>query len=233
MTINNALRLIRIFQIKEQGERILVALTCNDENMRAFQKWELPYRMHFSESPRVPPIILDFNIGWRGVFREERYNGSGAHGWDNLYPEMQAIFVAYGPSFRSNVETKPFENIELYNLMCALLNVTPAENNGTWGALHHLLVDPPTFPERYNGEYPEMIRILQMPSNIEIVTTKSCGALSNSTSIELVELKVSVVFNLSRYTPNSIFADRPLEHGRRQPNRKDFTTRSARSPNLS
>ena len=202
--------------------------------MRAYKKSELPYRMHFSEGPRIPPIILDFKIGWRGVFREERYNGSGAHGWDNLYSEMQAIFAAYGPSFRSNVETKPFENIELYNLMCALLNVTPAENNGTWGALHHLLADPPVLPERYNRDYPAMIRILQMPPGIENLTTRLCRALSNSTySIDLVELKVSEVYKLSPYAKPKFCTERRLGHDRRQPNGKNSTSRSTRDTDLS
>lgn len=30
----------------------------------------------------------------------------------------QAIFVAHGPGFKEKTEVKPFENIEVYNLMC-------------------------------------------------------------------------------------------------------------------
>lgn len=159
--------------------------------MRAFNKWDLPYRMHFSKSRRIPPIILDLNVGWRGIFGEERYSGNGAHGWDNLYPEMQSIFLAYGPSFKSNVKALPFENVQLYNLMCALLNVTPAINNGTWGALHHLLFDPPPSTDRYSEEYGEMIPILEMPSDQENVATKTCG--SNTDNDESVELWVDVM----------------------------------------
>ena len=45
---------------------------------------------------------------------------------------MQAVFLAQGPSFKKNVQVPPFYNIELYNLMCAMIDVTPAPNNGTW-----------------------------------------------------------------------------------------------------
>ncbi len=56
----------------------------------------------------------------------------GNHGWNSLNSEMQAVFLAQGPSFKKNVLVPPFYNIELYNLMCAMIDVTPAPNNGTW-----------------------------------------------------------------------------------------------------
>lgn len=30
----------------------------------------------------------------------------------------QALFIAYGPKFKYNTEVEPFENIEIYNLIC-------------------------------------------------------------------------------------------------------------------
>lgn len=56
----------------------------------------------------------------------------GNHGWNSLNSEMQAVFLAQGPSFKRNVQVPPFYNIELYNLMCAMIDVTPEPNNGTW-----------------------------------------------------------------------------------------------------
>lgn len=35
---------------------------------------------------------------------------------------LQALFVAYGPDFKSGVEVDPFENIELYNLMAGTVS---------------------------------------------------------------------------------------------------------------
>ena len=54
----------------------------------------------------------------------------------------QALFVARGPAFKVNITALPFQNIQLYNLWCYLIGLTPAPNNGTWGALNSLLVDP-------------------------------------------------------------------------------------------
>lgn len=31
---------------------------------------------------------------------------------------LQAIFIGYGPGFKYNTDVPPFENIEVYNLMC-------------------------------------------------------------------------------------------------------------------
>lgn len=149
--------------------------------MRVFNKWELPYRMHSARSRRIPKLMLDMDLSWRGVAKQDSYTGKGAHGWDNLYLEMQAIFIAHGPSFKSRTVVRPFENVQLYNLMCALVNVTPAENNGTWGALHHLLVDPPVLDVSTNQEFPEMPPMLRaVPgSEGEIISRTACDLLNN------------------------------------------------------
>ncbi|GFW51104.1 hypothetical protein TNCV_3593861 [Trichonephila clavipes] len=49
---------------------------------------------------------------------EDRCSG-GSHGYDNLFPDMKAFFMALGPSMKKNFTAEPFLNIELYELMCA------------------------------------------------------------------------------------------------------------------
>ena len=41
-----------------------------------------------------------------------------------LFNLFQALFVAYGPGFKKNFTAKPFENIELYNMMACELKKT-------------------------------------------------------------------------------------------------------------
>ncbi|KAJ8302299.1 hypothetical protein KUTeg_021286 [Tegillarca granosa] len=65
----------------------------------------------------------------------------GFHGYDNLDQEMGAIFVGIGPDFKVNYGAKPFANVNLYQLMCHLLGLTPAPNNGTWSTVSDMLVD--------------------------------------------------------------------------------------------
>ncbi|KAJ1972244.1 hypothetical protein H4R35_004785 [Dimargaris xerosporica] len=83
---------------------------------------------------------------------------TGEHGYDNELLSMGAIFLAQGPSFigpnrlwgrptharypeRLGQDAAsrllpplhpPFPNVEVYNLLCQLLNIPPASNNGTW-----------------------------------------------------------------------------------------------------
>ena len=54
----------------------------------------------------------------------------GAHGYDNRYESMRAIFIADGPAFKSGFTAEPFENIDVYELMCKILGLKPAQNDG-------------------------------------------------------------------------------------------------------
>jgi hypothetical protein len=44
---------------------------------------------------------------------------------------MQSLFVAKGPSFSKGIVFDEFKSVELYNLMCRILNIKPSPNNGT------------------------------------------------------------------------------------------------------
>ncbi len=41
-----------------------------------------------------------------------------------------ALFVAAGPPLRRGLVVKPFENIHIYDLLCAVLRLAPAPNDG-------------------------------------------------------------------------------------------------------
>lgn len=47
----------------------------------------------------------------------------GAHGYDNLAPAMQAVFIANGHRFRRGIEIPFLQNIDLYHLFARLLNI--------------------------------------------------------------------------------------------------------------
>ncbi|ROK64913.1 Ectonucleotide pyrophosphatase/phosphodiesterase family member 2, partial [Anabarilius grahami] len=67
------------------------------------------------------------------------------------------IFLGFGPSFNFKTKVPVFENIELYNVMCDLLGLTPAPNNGTHGSLNDVLRNPsytPTQPEEVTSPTP-------------------------------------------------------------------------------
>ncbi|XP_063613826.1 venom phosphodiesterase 2-like [Penaeus indicus] len=125
---------------------MLNALSCKRQELRVYDKKDLPIRWHIGNQRRVEDIVVDLNPGFSAGGDKTFEADAGDHGYDYFFEDMNALFLAHGPSFHRNVEVEAFQNIELYNLMCQLLGVTPAPNNGTWGSLHHMLVNPPPYP---------------------------------------------------------------------------------------
>lgn len=96
---------------------------------------ELPERLHYRASPRIPPILFVMQDGWcieqktgwpKFKVRFDRSN----HGWDPATPNMGALFIAAGPAYRHGVELPAAENVDVYNLLCATLGLKPAPNDG-------------------------------------------------------------------------------------------------------
>uniref|UniRef100_A0A8C1V9I6 Ectonucleotide pyrophosphatase/phosphodiesterase 1 n=1 Tax=Cyprinus carpio TaxID=7962 RepID=A0A8C1V9I6_CYPCA len=104
---------------------------------------------HISLNLRVSSTINTF-VSQQFIFIRLKLAGlwykGGFHGSDNVFKNMQAIFIGYGPGIHSKTNVLPFENIEIYNLLCDLLGIPPAPNNGTHGSLNHLLKNPPHQP---------------------------------------------------------------------------------------
>uniref|UniRef100_A0A673W8Y2 Ectonucleotide pyrophosphatase/phosphodiesterase 1 n=1 Tax=Salmo trutta TaxID=8032 RepID=A0A673W8Y2_SALTR len=114
-----------------------------DQPMRPYLKEHLPKRMHFANNVRIERAHLYMKPGWQAALY---YCSGGFHGSDNVFKNMQTIFIGYGPGLKYKTNVAPFENIEVYNLLCDLLDIPPAPNNGTHGSLNHLLKNPPHLP---------------------------------------------------------------------------------------
>ena len=107
---------------------------------RAYRAEELPSRFNLRDNPRIAPLWVLPEPGWhvatranlaglRKKYVEKGFLG-GDHGYDPQHPEMHGIFIAGGPSFRRGVTLPATENVHVYALLCALLGVTPAQNDG-------------------------------------------------------------------------------------------------------
>ncbi|OAQ99430.1 hypothetical protein LLEC1_07765, partial [Akanthomyces lecanii] len=104
---------------------------------------DMPERYHFSQNNRIAPLWIVPKTGWAIVKKDEFdlatvaddevYHPRGLHGYDHEHPLMRAIFIARGPAFPhpANSEMSPFQNTELYNLLCDSVGLTPQPNNGT------------------------------------------------------------------------------------------------------
>ncbi|KAM6465714.1 ectonucleotide pyrophosphatase/phosphodiesterase family member 3 isoform 2-T2 [Liasis olivaceus] len=127
------------------SEGIVKNLTCQKpkQHFTAYLAKDLPKRLHYVNNIRIDKVNLMVDRQWMAVrSKSYKYCEGGTHGYDNEFKSMEAIFVAHGPGFKEKTEVKSFENIEIYNLMCDLLKIKPAPNNGTHGSLNHLLKTP-------------------------------------------------------------------------------------------
>lgn len=106
-------------------------------HFRAWKREDIPAELHFSDNLRIPPVVLVPDSGWLILTREKikQYDSrgwthGGAHGYDPVDPDMSALFIAKGPAFKTGEVIPPFENIHVYDLLCTLLGVQPAPNDG-------------------------------------------------------------------------------------------------------
>ncbi|KAM6083859.1 ectonucleotide pyrophosphatase/phosphodiesterase family member 1 isoform 3-T3 [Theristicus caerulescens] len=103
-------------------EGIVRNLTCMEPNQpfKAYMKQLLPKRFHYSYNDRIEPLHFYLDSQWQLARKplEIKSCTGGFHGSDNRFPSMQAIFIGFGPGFKFRNQVDPFENIEVYNLMC-------------------------------------------------------------------------------------------------------------------
>jgi predicted AlkP superfamily pyrophosphatase or phosphodiesterase len=114
-----------------------------------WKKADIPARLHYQASPRIAPIICSSEEGWMTTSRkryadwikdlESPEKPRGAHGYDNRVQSMQATFIAHGEAFKKGFAAEPFENVHVYELMCKILGIEPAANDGSIEAVKHLL----------------------------------------------------------------------------------------------
>jgi predicted AlkP superfamily pyrophosphatase or phosphodiesterase len=102
-----------------------------------YKREQLPARFHYPTQTRIQPIIGVLDEGWsvtshaREASREPDAEPSrGTHGYDPRLRSMHGLFVAAGPPIRSGLVVAPFENVHIYDLLCAVLKVVPAMNDG-------------------------------------------------------------------------------------------------------
>eukprot|EP00066_Takifugu_rubripes_P015209 XP_011604475.1 PREDICTED: bis(5'-adenosyl)-triphosphatase enpp4-like isoform X1 [Takifugu rubripes] len=108
--------------------------------MVAYLKKDIPARLHYKNNNRIQPILLIADEGWTIIQRGNKIQKLGDHGYDNLLPSMHPFMAASGPSFRQSYKMKTLQSVDLYPLMCYLLQIPAQPNNGTLSNAKCLLV---------------------------------------------------------------------------------------------
>lgn len=112
-------------------------------HLRMYRKPELPARYHYSQHPRVAPLIGMADPGWNITTRkraaERTRQERGTHGYDPALRDMHAVFIAHGPNFKRGAKLKPFENVHVYPAMARILGLQPAKNDGNPKVLNRVM----------------------------------------------------------------------------------------------
>ena len=108
------------------------ALLKQHEHMECYRKEDLPKRLAYGTNARVAAIICIADGGYTILAGPPQYpvNG-GAHGYDNLVPQMDAIFIFWSPYWtKKPAAVATFDNVEVYPFLAALIGMQPLPSDG-------------------------------------------------------------------------------------------------------
>lgn len=123
------------------------------DHMTVYEKDAIPERFYYKKGKFVSPLTLVADEGW--FITESRdtlpfwMNSTGKregwqhgwHGYDNELMDMRGIFLAFGPDFKANFRAAPIRSVDVYNVMCRVMGITPLPNNGSWSRVACMLQD--------------------------------------------------------------------------------------------
>lgn len=113
-------------------QRMYLQLKQNADHFRVFYRHEIPSYLHFSNHPLIGDIVLIADTGYqlesRDSFRKPYGRAGGDHGYDPTDLSMHALFIANGPAFKKKTQVATLYNVDIYPLMCKILDILPAAN---------------------------------------------------------------------------------------------------------
>ncbi len=112
-----------------KADSILLLLN-NSKGVRAWRKSQLPQKWNYGTHSRIPEIVVVADSSWSIGTRPSASSNKGAHGYDNYNPELFSIFYAAGPAFKKNFTFRELKNVDVYNLVCRIIDIKPSPNDG-------------------------------------------------------------------------------------------------------
>lgn len=100
------------------------------EHIGAWASGNLPQRLHYGNNPRTLDFVVVADSAWSLFHKKRGSSFGGTHGFDNRNTDMRAIFFGIGPDFKNEYKQAAFPNVSLYPLMCEILDIEAAPNDG-------------------------------------------------------------------------------------------------------
>jgi len=103
----------------------------NTPHLFVWKHDSIPERLNYGNNPRTLDLSIVAYPGWAIATTDRPNVGGGAHGYDNEFKDMHAIFYAAGPAFKKGYVHPTFENVNIYPLIANILKLTPAKTDGS------------------------------------------------------------------------------------------------------
>lgn len=132
---------VNAFIIPHKGEKQNIFKNLSRApHITTFYKEDIPKCWHYGNNRRVTQIFVTSELGYRVARNITDVNNElGNHGYNNSIKEMHPFFIAHGPVFKQGYQSEPFSIVHIYSLMCHILGVNPAPNDGNLKAVSQML----------------------------------------------------------------------------------------------
>jgi len=154
-----------VLPAKGKEKEIYEALVNKVPHLFVYNKTTIPKEYHYTNTPHVLPLQFVAYLHWRLAHNDTVTTGTneqpiyerktrgriltrkleisnatvGEHGYNNSLTDMHPFFIAYGPAFKKGYNATQFMNLDIYPLMCHILGVKPAPNNGSFDRVRSIL----------------------------------------------------------------------------------------------
>lgn len=105
------------------------ALSVPRPHLECWRKADIPARLVLGSHPRVTAWVCLAETGWLLASRPVTGPG-GAHGYDNIAPEMAAVFIARGPGVASGARLADLDSVDVQPFLARLLRIPAPAGDG-------------------------------------------------------------------------------------------------------
>ena len=104
-------------------------IKAQENGFKVYLKGELPDYLHYGERDDILNRLGDILLipTWPLTFTWGSSNkpNPGAHGYDPyVVKDMHAVFIAWGPAFKTRVQIPPFENVHVFPIVAKILGLS-------------------------------------------------------------------------------------------------------------
>lgn len=107
-------------------------------HLNVYKKDEIPAHYYYRNNRRIDAILAEPEEHY-WISHNNSKGVAGEHGYNNSLKSMHPFFIAMGPNFKVGASVQMFHMVDIYPLMCQILRVPDAPNNGSLQTVGKLL----------------------------------------------------------------------------------------------